>query len=120
MVRMPKAYPVYDERLPGQRGHDASAGWLDERAERAPGRPQRHAPVQQPGPLDVHRHAHRGEHRHGASHDIWNVNVEEEYHETTTSAGNSGHGARGTGRDAPVINREHYGHDHPLNKEPAI
>ena len=34
------------------------------RAERAPGRPQRHAPVQQPGPLHGHGDADRREHRH--------------------------------------------------------
>ena len=56
----------------------------------------------------------------GTSHDVWNVNVEQVYHETTTPTGNSVSGARGTGRDAPVINREHYGQDHPLNKEPAV
>jgi hypothetical protein len=33
----------------------------------------------------------------GASHDIWEVNVEEEYHESgTTRTG-------GTGRDAPIL-----------------
>jgi hypothetical protein len=38
----------------------------------------------------------------GASHDIWSVNVEEEYHEEgSASASSSG----GTGRDAPVIPR---------------
>jgi hypothetical protein len=31
----------------------------------------------------------------GAAHDIWSVNVEEEYHE----------GGSGTGRDAPVLPR---------------
>jgi protoporphyrinogen oxidase len=35
----------------------------------------------------------------GAHHDIWSVNVEEEYHEESSSA-TSG---RGTGRDAPVL-----------------
>jgi hypothetical protein len=33
----------------------------------------------------------------GAHHDIWSVNVEEEYHEETRSSGS------GTGRDAPVL-----------------
>ena len=39
------------------------------------------------------------ENMHGANHDIWAVNVEEEYHETgsTTPSG------AGTGRDAPVL-----------------
>ena len=37
----------------------------------------------------------RREHRDGAHHDIWSVNVEQEYHEE------SSHSA-GTGRSAPV------------------
>ena len=52
----------------------------------------------------------------GADHDVWSVNVEDEYHEinskplTLTGAGRSGPGrsggssvAQGTGRDAPVL-----------------
>ena len=39
------------------------AGWRPT-PQRPPGRPQRHAPVQQPGPLDVHGHAHGREHPH--------------------------------------------------------
>jgi protoporphyrinogen oxidase len=35
---------------------------------------------------------------HGAHHDIWAVNVEEEYHESRATPGSSG-----TGRDAPVL-----------------
>jgi hypothetical protein len=31
---------------------------------------------------------------YGGNHDVWNVNVEEEYHET---------GKGGTGRDAPIL-----------------
>ena len=34
----------------------------------------------------------------GASHDIWEVNVEEEYHEEDAAGG-----AKGTGRDAPIL-----------------
>ena len=92
VVRMPKAYPVYDEDYAAQRRRAARlAGGA--RAERAAGRPQRHAPLQQPGPLDAHRDAGGGEHRRDAAHDVWAVNVEEEYHEE----------GRGTGRDAPVV-----------------
>jgi hypothetical protein len=36
----------------------------------------------------------------GTDHDIWAVNVEEEYHEEKGSSGSGG-----TGRDAPVIPR---------------
>ena len=63
VVRMPKAYPFYDAALQGERRpHRRVARGL--RAERAPRRPQRHAPLQQPGPLDVHGDAHGREHRH--------------------------------------------------------
>jgi hypothetical protein len=41
----------------------------------------------------------------GASHDIWNVNVEADYHEEK-GAGETGRGQTGTGRDAPVLPRE--------------
>jgi hypothetical protein len=41
------------------------------------------------------------ENLYGARHDIWNVNVEAEYHEESSSAESSG--GTGTGRDAPVI-----------------
>ena len=42
-----------------------------------------------------------------AGHDIWEVNVEEEYHEETSqgdgSAGSGTSSRGGTGRDAPII-----------------
>jgi len=41
---------------------------------------------------------------HGADHDIWAVNVEEEYHETDADPAGST-SDRGTGRDAPVLPR---------------
>ena len=49
----------------GLRGERRGAARLagGARAERAPGGPQRHAPLQQPGPLDAHRDARGGEHR---------------------------------------------------------
>ena len=47
----------------------------------------------------------------GSKHDVWTVNVEEEYHEETATSG-----TRGTGRDAPVIARDAYGADHPINQ----
>ena len=54
----------------------------------------------------------------GTRHDVWSVNVEEEYHEEAakTTDNDPKVGARGTGRDAPVIPRAHYGPDHPVNK----
>ena len=43
---------------------------------------------------------------HGATHDIWSVNVEEEYHETADASAGSRTSASGaTGRDAPVLPR---------------
>ena len=66
VVRVPKAYPYYDFSLQGQR-RDHPALPRGRGAQRAPGRPQRHAQVQQPGPLHVHRHAHGGEHLRGVA-----------------------------------------------------
>jgi hypothetical protein len=43
---------------------------------------------------------------HGARHDIWSVNVEEEYHETSeTKAGVGAQSGSRTGRDAPILPR---------------
>ena len=39
----------------------------------------------------------------GADHDIWSVNVEEEYHEQKAAGGAEN---PSTGRDAPVLSRE--------------
>ena len=62
VVRMPKAYPVYDEGY--QEAVETIRAWLAQRGAERPRRgPQRHAQVQQPGPFDVHGDAHRGEHR---------------------------------------------------------
>jgi hypothetical protein len=48
---------------------------------------------------------------------VWSVNVEEEYHEESSGDDDDQlRGTRGTGRDAPVIPRHHYGADHPVNK----
>ena len=47
----------------------------------------------------------------GTSYDVWEVNVEEEYHEEKTPAGGSG-----TGRDAPVIPRDAFADDHPVHE----
>ena len=37
----------------------------------------------------------------GSTHDVWTVNVEEEYHEEGPADGNGSSG--NTGRDAPII-----------------
>ncbi|MEO6629503.1 MAG: FAD-dependent oxidoreductase, partial [Aquihabitans sp.] len=44
----------------------------------------------------------------GSTHDVWEVNVEEEYHEEAAPVGAADRpaGSHGTGRDAPVIDRD--------------
>ena len=43
------------------------------------------------------------ENLYGARHDIWDVNVEAEYHETDEGTSASSSGTSGTGRDAPIL-----------------
>jgi len=123
VVRMPKAYPFYDESYKANVA--TIVEWLDA-----------HAP-------NVHPVGRNGMHRYnnqdhsmftamltaeniatGSKHDVWSVNVEEEYHEEASSDSSSlvgsQRGTTGTGRDAPVISREHYGEDHPVNKPVAV
>jgi len=116
VVRMPKAYPFYDERYKANVARIVE--WL---ADCAP---------------NVHPVGRNGMHRYnnqdhsmftamltaeniakGTHHDVWNVNVEEEYHEESgADDGAPKLGTRGTGRDAPVIPRTEYADDHPVNK----
>ncbi len=99
VVRMPKAYPVYDEGY--QRNVGVLRAWLEQ-----------HTPNVHPvGRNGMHRYNNQDHSMYtamltvenilGAHHDIWSVNVEEEYHEegSTTSK------PTGTGRDAPIIPR---------------
>jgi protoporphyrinogen oxidase len=110
VVRVPKAYPVYDEGYAEK--VDVLRAWL---AEAVP---------------NVHPVGRNGMHRYnnqdhsmltamlavdnivtGARHDVWTVNVEEDYHETvcSTDAGavypSSPTAASRTGRDAPILPR---------------
>jgi hypothetical protein len=39
----------------------------------------------------------------GASHDVWSVNVEEEYHEEMTSGSRRGAAEASAGRAAPIL-----------------
>jgi hypothetical protein len=56
----------------------------------------------------------------GSSHDVWAVNVEEEYHEESAAKDDEPRrGTRGTGRDAPVVSRQHYAEDHPVHRAPS-
>jgi protoporphyrinogen oxidase len=115
VVRMPKAYPVYDESY--KANVLVLRKWLEANA------PNVH-PVGRNGMHKYNNQDHSMytamltvENILGADNDIWDVNVEEEYHETGPSAPRapSAPGAEGTGRDAPVIPRSAYSADHPLN-----
>jgi protoporphyrinogen oxidase len=116
VVRMPKAYPFYDQEYKANVARIVD--WLDHEAP------------------NVHPVGRNGMHRYnnqdhsmltamltaeniatGTHHDVWSVNVEEEYHEE--SSADDAHRPTGTGRDAPVVAREHYGPDHPVNKAPT-
>ena len=102
VVRMPKAYPVYDDTY--RDNVEVIRRWFEE-----------HAPNVHPvGRNGMHKYNNQDhsmytamltvENIHGATHDIWSVNVEEEYHETAD--GRSGGGpSTSTGRDAPVLPR---------------
>jgi protoporphyrinogen oxidase len=100
VVRMPKAYPVYDEHY---RDHVAVLReWLEGNA----------ANVFPVGRNGMHRYNNQDhsmvtaglavENIFGAAHDIWAVNVEPDYHEEKASPGT---GEGGTGRLAPVLPR---------------
>lgn len=99
VVRMPRAYPVYDDAY--QRNVDIVRRWL---ADEVPN-------VHPVGRNGMHRYNNQDhsmltalltvENLLGADHDIWSVNVDEEYHETKGSTDDG----RGTGRSAPVTSR---------------
>jgi protoporphyrinogen oxidase len=111
VVRMPKAYPVYDESYKANVA--VLRRWLEANA------PNVH-PVGRNG---MHKYNNQDHSMYtamltvdnilGAHNDIWNVNVEGEYHEQ--SSGSDPGRSEGTGRDAPIIPRRAYGTDHPLN-----
>ena len=103
VVRVPKAYPVYDEGYAER--VDALRGWLKQSAP------------------NVHPVGRNGMHRYnnqdhsmltamltvenitaGTTHDVWTVNVEEDYHEQVTT-GKDVYPTGATGRDAPVLPR---------------
>ncbi len=98
VVRMPKAYPTYDEDY--KANVDVLRAWLADHTRN----------VHPIGRNGMHRYNNQDhsmftamltvDNLYGASHDIWEVNVEEEYHEEAT--GTSG-GTSGTGRDAPIL-----------------
>jgi protoporphyrinogen oxidase len=100
VVRMPKAYPVYDEHY--ERNVDIMRRWITENCPNV-------YPVGRNG---MHRYNNQDhsmytamlsvENIYGAEHDVWSVNVEDEYHEE--KAATTRNGGR-TGRDAPVLPR---------------
>ena len=101
VVRMPKAYPVYDEAYGDH--VDVIRHWFDQ-----------HAPNVHPvGRNGMHKYNNQDhsmytamltvENIHGAHHDIWSVNVEEAYHEVND--GRTGSNTGPTGRDAPTVPR---------------
>jgi protoporphyrinogen oxidase len=102
VVRMPKAYPVYDEGY--KQAVDVLREWLAVSVR------------------NVHPVGRNGMHKYnnqdhsmltalmsvenildGAGHDVWAVNVDEDYHEEQRSS--VGRSTEGTGRDAPVLPR---------------
>jgi protoporphyrinogen oxidase len=101
VVRQPKAYPIYDDRYAAN--VETIRKWLC-------------------SVVNVHPVGRNGMFRYnnqdhsmytamltvenivkGTSHDVWTVNVEEDYHEEKSAAPSGG--SLGTGRDAPVLPR---------------
>jgi protoporphyrinogen oxidase len=115
VVRMPKAYPFYDEYYKANVARIVE--WLEDCAPNV-------YPVGRNG---MHRYNNQDHSMltamltaeniaTGSHHDVWSVNVEEEYHEEASGTDDPRVGTRGTGRDAPVISRSAYGDDHPVNQ----
>ncbi len=96
VVRVPKAYPTYDETY--STNVSMIRNWLEDNVKN----------VFAVGRNGMHRYNNQDhsmytamlsvENLLGASHDIWSVNVEEEYHEEVKSFD----GSSGTGRSAPL------------------
>jgi len=100
VVRVPKAYPVYDETY--KANVEVLKTWLAE-----------HAPNVHPvGRNGMHKYNNQDhsmltamlsvENILGAEHDVWSVNVEAEYHEEHADGEKQGR----TGRDAPFLPRK--------------
>ena len=83
VVRMPRAYPMYDAAY--RANVEVLRGWLSEHASN----------VHPVGRNGMHRYNNQDhsmltamltvENLLGADHDVWQVNVEEDYHEETIS-----------------------------------
>ncbi len=102
VVRQPKAYPIYDERYAAN--VETIRRWLDANV------PNVH-PVGRNGMFRYNNQDHSmytamltvDNIVTGSNHDVWTVNVEEDYHEEKAVARPAG--SLGTGRDAPVLPR---------------
>ncbi len=99
VVRMPKAYPTYDQYY--KKNVDIMREWLSAHATNV-------YPVGRNG---MHRYNNSDHSMYtamltvenildGTHHDVWSVNVEEEYHEEKSESGSTG-----TGRSAPITPR---------------
>jgi protoporphyrinogen oxidase len=103
VVRMPKAYPVYDDYYKAD--VEVMRTWLDANAPNV-------LPVGRNG---MHRYNNQDhsmytamlsvENIFGAHHDVWTVNVDAEYHEEQIGTDTDAATPQGTGRDAPLIPR---------------
>lgn len=105
VVRVPKAYPTYDDGYTDR--VELLRKWIDTTT------PNVH-PVGRNG---MHRYNNQDHSMltamltvenivDGTTHDVWTVNVEEDYHEeATSSVKEQGTRVSGTGRDAPVLPR---------------
>jgi protoporphyrinogen oxidase len=107
VVRMPKAYPTYDQFY--KRNVEVLREWLAAHASNV-------YPVGRNG---MHRYNNQDHSMLTAmltaqnildqtTHDVWSVNVEEEYHEENSDGGgqDKAAGEHGTGRAAPVLPRK--------------
>jgi len=113
VVRMPKAYPYYDADYKDNVA--VLRGWLESHAANV-------CPVGRNGMHKYNNQDHSMytamlsvENLLGADHDVWSVNVEEDYHEEARheeagakrgAAGAAGP-TSGTGRDAPILPKRH-------------
>ena len=108
VVRQAKAYPIYDDRY--RANVQVLRDWLAEHT------PNVH-PVGRNGMFRYNNQDHSmftamltvENIMTGSTHDVWEVNVEEEYHEEAAQprvATPRPAGSHGTGRDAPVISRD--------------
>jgi protoporphyrinogen oxidase len=101
VVRMPKAYPYYDADY--ARNVETLRKWLEVNV----------ANVHPVGRNGMHRYNNQDhsmytamltvENIMGASHDVWSVNVEEEYHEQMKPGEADGPTSERSGRAAPVL-----------------